>query len=251
MPYLNLLSLFICHTILQSFRIWCQKLNTAMDTLSSSFLPKFPLYLNANSSSPPRKAKLKVSSVRIEEKHETSITADSVNTSSARTTLHKLVELTQKRDPKKPSNEEQVDKKTKPSLLANIFKSFDVFISTFLDLPLRPSLDPKQVLSGNFAPVDELPPTPCEVVEGALPSCLDGAYIRNGPNPQFVPCGPYHLFDGDGMLHLIRISPGKATLCSRYVKTYKYIVEHDNGSRFSLVSSPPSTASLLPWRVGG
>lgn len=75
----------------------------------------------------------------------------------------------------------------------------------------------------------ELPPTECEVIEGSLPACLDGAYIRNGPNPQFLPRGPYHLFDGDGMLHCIRISQGKATLCSRYVQTQKYLSEKKVG----------------------
>jgi 9-cis-epoxycarotenoid dioxygenase len=32
------------------------------------------------------------------------------------------------------------------------------------------------------------------------------------------------------MLHSIRISQGKATLCSRYVKTYKYTIESEAGS---------------------
>lgn len=91
-------------------------------------------------------------------------------------------------------------------------------------------MDPRYVLSQNFAPVEELPPTECEVIEGSLPSCLDGAYIRNGPNPQFLPRGPYHLFDGDGMLHSLRISRGRATLCSRYVQTYKYSLERRAGS---------------------
>ncbi|KAL0360890.1 UNVERIFIED_CONTAM: putative carotenoid cleavage dioxygenase 4, chloroplastic [Sesamum radiatum] len=122
-----------------------------------------------------------------------------------------------------------VNKREKQSLLADMFKSVDDFICNYLDLPLRPSIDPKHVLSGNFSPVDELPPTPCEVVQGSLPSCLDGVYLRNGPNPQFIPRGPYHLFDGDGMLHMIKISKGKATFCSRYVETYKYMVERDIG----------------------
>ncbi|KAL2472232.1 putative carotenoid cleavage dioxygenase 4 [Abeliophyllum distichum] len=65
--------------------------------------------------------------------------------------------------------------------------------------------------------------------KGSIPTCLNGAYIRNGPNPQFLPRGPYHLFDGDGMMHSIRICDGKAILCSRYVKTYKYTVENKNG----------------------
>lgn len=78
--------------------------------------------------------------------------------------------------------------------------------------------------------MDELPPTECQVIQGSLPSCLDGAYIRNGPNPQYLPRGPYHLFDGDGMLHSIQISQGKPILCSRYVNTYKYAIERDAGS---------------------
>ncbi|KAH7510969.1 hypothetical protein FEM48_ZijujUnG0059800 [Ziziphus jujuba var. spinosa] len=117
-----------------------------------------------------------------------------------------------------------------PSLSAVILNAFDDVINNFIDPPLRPSVDPRHVLSSNFAPIhDELPPTECEVIQGSLPSCLDGAYIRNGPNPQFLPRGPYHLFDGDGMLHAIRISKGKATLCSRFVKTYKYCMERDAG----------------------
>ncbi|KAL0447655.1 UNVERIFIED_CONTAM: putative carotenoid cleavage dioxygenase 4, chloroplastic [Sesamum latifolium] len=122
-----------------------------------------------------------------------------------------------------------IKKKQSSSSLAVIFKTLDDLICNFLDLPLRHSIDPKHVLSDIFASVDELPPTRCELVEGCLPSCLDGAYIRNGPNPHFIPRGPYHLLDGDGMLHMIRISRGKATFCSRYVKTYKYMVEREVG----------------------
>ncbi|KAL6536336.1 ccd4,nced4 [Orobanche gracilis] len=103
------------------------------------------------------------------------------------------------------------------SLLAHIFNTLDDFICAYLDSPLRPSIDPERVLKGHSAPVDELPPTACVVVEGSLPSSLNGAYIRNGPNPQFVnPNGkrrPHHFFEGDGMLHMIRISKGEATLC--------------------------------------
>lgn len=117
------------------------------------------------------------------------------------------------------------------NLATAIFTTVEDVINTFIDPPSRPSVDPKHVLSDNFAPViSELPPTDCEIIHGALPPCLDGAYIRNGPNPQFLPRGPYHLFDGDGMLHAIRIRRGKATLCSRYVKTYKYNVEKKTGA---------------------
>ncbi|XP_058103739.1 probable carotenoid cleavage dioxygenase 4, chloroplastic [Magnolia sinica] len=119
---------------------------------------------------------------------------------------------------------------SQPSLPSTFCNVFDDIINKFIDPPIRPSVDPKYVLADNFAPVNELPPTECPVIKGELPPCLDGAYIRNGPNPQYLPRGPHHLFDGDGMLHSLRISKGRATFCSRYVKTYKFNLENQAGS---------------------
>ncbi|KAG8072021.1 hypothetical protein GUJ93_ZPchr0006g45233 [Zizania palustris] len=122
------------------------------------------------------------------------------------------------------------------SLPVTFCNALEEVINTFIDPPaLRPTVDPRNVLTSNFAPVDELPPTPCPIVRGAIPRCLaGGAYIRNGPNPQHLPRGPHHLFDGDGMLHslLLPASPssGDPVLCSRYVQTYKYLVERDAGA---------------------
>ena len=45
-------------------------------------------------------------------------------------------------------------------------------------------------------------------VVGELPAELDGMFIRNGPNPQFAPRGPYHWFAGDGMIHAFHIENG-------------------------------------------
>ncbi|OMO77050.1 Carotenoid oxygenase [Corchorus olitorius] len=95
--------------------------------------------------------------------------------------------------------------------------------------PLDPSTDPKHVFTGNYAPVNELDPMDCQVIEGELPLSLNGVYIRNGPNPQLQPRRALHLFDGDGMLHSLRLSNGNATYCSRYVKTYKYMLEQEAG----------------------
>lgn len=150
-----------------------------------------------------------------------------------------------KKKPRLPITNQLITNQTfdptiKKSRLAIIFNALDDFICNSVDLPLHPSLDPKHVLSGNFAPVGELPPTACDAVEGTLPSCLDGgAYIRNGPNPQFIPKGPYHFFDGDGMLHMIKFSQGKATFCCRYVNTHKHAVERETGYPFvpSILSS--------------
>nr|XP_043628488.1 probable carotenoid cleavage dioxygenase 4, chloroplastic [Erigeron canadensis] len=115
-------------------------------------------------------------------------------------------------------------------LLEKIFNTLDKAIIKFVDPPLHLSVDPSYILSDNYAPVAELSPTECKIVHGSIPKCLDGVYIRNGPNPQFVPNGPHHYLDGDGMVHSIRISQGQATFCSRYVKTNKYFFERQAGS---------------------
>ncbi|VAI26209.1 unnamed protein product [Triticum turgidum subsp. durum] len=55
-------------------------------------------------------------------------------------------------------------------------------------------------LSGNFAPVpDETPPAAGLPVRGHLPKCLNGEFVRVGPNPKFAPVAGYHWFDGDGL----------------------------------------------------
>ncbi|KAH9321152.1 hypothetical protein KI387_015791 [Taxus chinensis] len=113
---------------------------------------------------------------------------------------------------------------TRP-LTAVVCNAVDDFINNFIDKPLRPSVDPRFVLAGNFGPVGETAPTECLNVQGTLPPCLDGVYIRNGPNPRYVPRAGHHLFDGDGMLHAVRIKDGRVTFCSRFVRTYKYIQE--------------------------
>ncbi|KAK7307406.1 hypothetical protein VNO77_40442 [Canavalia gladiata] len=188
---------------------------------------------------------LNISSVRTQENPQTQTTTTTppkpITTRPAVTT--KRVELKRKTEA--------------PSVAALIFNTFDDIINNFIDPPLKPSVDPRHVLSQNFAPVDELPPTECLLIQGSLPSCLDGAYIRNGPNPQFLPRGPYHLFDGDGMLHCLRISQGKATLCSRYVKTYKYSIENEAGyslipnvfSGFNTLVASAARGSLTAARV--
>ncbi|XP_019150854.1 PREDICTED: carotenoid 9,10(9',10')-cleavage dioxygenase 1-like [Ipomoea nil] len=74
-------------------------------------------------------------------------------------------------------------------------------------------------LSGNFGPTQETPPSKDLPVIGHLPECLNGEFVRVGPNPKFAPVAGYHWFDGDGMIHGLRIKDGKATYVSRFVKT--------------------------------
>jgi carotenoid cleavage dioxygenase-like enzyme len=74
-------------------------------------------------------------------------------------------------------------------------------------------------LVGVYAAVDrEVDGDELEVI-GAIPEDLDGIFVRNGPNPRFVPQGRYHWFDGDGMLHAVRFGEGRATYRNRWVRT--------------------------------
>jgi len=74
-------------------------------------------------------------------------------------------------------------------------------------------------LAGNFAPVEDEADHPELAVTGAIPSVLSGLYLRNGPNPMFEPRGRYHWFDGDGMLHGIRLQGGRASYRNRWIRS--------------------------------
>ena len=65
-------------------------------------------------------------------------------------------------------------------------------------------------LEGGFAPVrDEITVEPLRV-RGAIPPELDGVYLRNGPNPAYPPLSYTFPFDGDGMVHALRLRDGSA-----------------------------------------
>lgn|SRR3990167_3990426 len=90
-------------------------------------------------------------------------------------------------------------------------------------------IDKKQrdkFLEGNWGPVnDEIFAEKLEV-EGTIPSGLTGEFVRNGPNPKFIPKGGYHWFDGDGMLHGVRLLPdGTVNYVNHWIKTNRFLVE--------------------------
>ena len=58
---------------------------------------------------------------------------------------------------------------------------------------------------------------------------MSGVFVRNGPNPQLRPTGGYHWFDGDGMVHAVRICHGSASYMNKYVKTQRFMKEKDLG----------------------
>lgn len=104
-------------------------------------------------------------------------------------------------------------------------------------------------LDGNFAPVRQEQTLPNLRVIGELPHDLSGWFVRNGPNPQFPPLGSYHWFDGDGMLHSVKIAKGKAAYRNRYVQTLAFEKERAaNMALWTGLLSPPQTDN--PYGLG-
>ena len=73
-------------------------------------------------------------------------------------------------------------------------------------------------LLGNNTPMhEEITASDLEVI-GEIPTDISGNFLRVGPNPYYVPDpARYHIFDGDGMIHGVHISGGKATYRNRFI----------------------------------
>lgn len=111
------------------------------------------------------------------------------------------------------------------------------------DAPKRPK---SPFLEGNFAPLSEEHTTDALKVTGVIPKALDGLFVRNGPNPQFPPAGHYHWFDGDGMLHGVRLRGGKATYRNRFIRTKGYEDEKAAGkATYPGILDAPDLKKLL------
>jgi carotenoid cleavage dioxygenase len=67
------------------------------------------------------------------------------------------------------------------------------------------------------------------VVDGEIPTDLDGVYLRNTENPLHPALKAYHPFDGDGMLHIVGFREGKAFYRNRFVRTDGFAAENAAG----------------------
>lgn len=105
-----------------------------------------------------------------------------------------------------------------------------------------PTTQANPYLDGNFAPVrQEITAQTLQVI-GELPPDMSGMFLRNGPNPQYSPLGQYHWFDGDGMLHGVRIHNGRAEYRNRYVRTKGWQIEHEaDKAIWTGLLEPPQT----------
>ncbi|KAK8524634.1 hypothetical protein V6N13_015649 [Hibiscus sabdariffa] len=95
--------------------------------------------------------------------------------------------------------------------------------------PLPKTADPRVQIAGNFAPVPEQPVKNSLPVDGTIPSCINGVYLRNGANPLFEPVAGHHLFDGDGMVHAVSIDNGDASYACRFTETQRLLQEKELG----------------------
>ncbi|KAF8396151.1 hypothetical protein HHK36_017764 [Tetracentron sinense] len=131
-----------------------------------------------------------------------------------------------------------VDPKPNKGIASKFVDLVEKLIVKFMYDPSQPP----HYLSGNFAPVsDETPPCKNLLVKGYLPECLNGEFIRVGPNPKFAPVAGYNC-----MIHGMRIKDGKATYVSRYVRTSRLKQEQFfGGSKFLKIGDLKGIFGLL------
>ncbi|MDB2643636.1 carotenoid oxygenase family protein [Luminiphilus sp.] len=85
-------------------------------------------------------------------------------------------------------------------------------------------------LDGNFSPVIEERDADNMTVLGSIPEDLNGHFLRVGPNPVHVFSEEaYHTFDGDGMIHAIEFSGGKAHYRNRFIQNDGFKLEQEHG----------------------
>lgn len=78
------------------------------------------------------------------------------------------------------------------------------------------------------------------VVEGEIPTWLNGSLLRNGPAMYEVGPEAYkHWFDGLGMLQNFKVENGKVTYCSRYLRSQAFVLaEQRRGIAYAEFGTP-------------
>lgn len=111
-------------------------------------------------------------------------------------------------------------------------------------LSTLPADDDHPYRTGPWRPQDtEWKADDLEVVEGQIPTDLDGVYLRNTENPLHPSIKNYHPFDGDGMIHVVGFRDGKAFYRNRFIQTDGLRAEAEEGrALWAGLAEPPSIA---------
>ncbi|CAO1649883.1 carotenoid oxygenase family protein [Parasphingorhabdus sp. NYA22] len=106
--------------------------------------------------------------------------------------------------------------------------------------------------NGAWTPVfEELDTEDLEII-GTIPADIDGLYVRNTENPVHGSIGRYHPFDGDGMIHTIRLQNGKATYRNRFVRTEGFEAEQiEGGPLWVGIMGKPDDSKRSGWGAHG
>lgn len=94
---------------------------------------------------------------------------------------------------------------------------------------LLPDNDSHPYRSGAWRPQHKEWTATDMIVEGTIPDDLNGVYLRNTENPLVPAAQRYHPFDGDGMIHSMFFSNGKAEYRNRFIRTEGLLAELDAG----------------------
>ncbi len=115
-------------------------------------------------------------------------------------------------------------------------------------LPTIQTPDEHPYRTGAWTPnYDEVNATEMEVI-GEIPKDLDGVYVRNTENPVHDSLGVYHPFDGDGMIHAMSFSEGKAAYRNRFVRTKGFVAEQEAGhALWAGIAAPPRLSQQPGW----
>lgn len=107
-------------------------------------------------------------------------------------------------------------------------------------------------MTGAFQPnYTEYTVTDPEVI-GEIPKRLNGVYLRNTQNPVHQPLGTYHVFDGDGMLHLLSFQNGRCEYRNRFLRTKGFMEEQAAGhALYAGLIDRPSLAQRPGWGARG
>ena len=104
-------------------------------------------------------------------------------------------------------------------------------------------------LQGAWTPLhEEVNATDLPVIEGKIPTDIDGVYLRNTQNPVFQALGRYHPFDGDGMLHMAAFHDGKFSYRNRFIQTKGLGAELEAGKRlWAGLMDDPALSTRPGW----